>query len=150
MLFRSKLFAETWDAHVVHSERGQEIIRGGYKKVGLVPFDPKMVTENAEVLKLSEYKCVFTQGSNKYPAEVDKDVVLRSLESVVEKFVSKEVEIADQKTNKRKFKGLSTKTGALLNVDETLKELERIENEKKMKANTKEMRRREKIGRAHV
>ena len=39
----NKLFAETWEFDVEQSEKGVAVIKSGYEKVGLFPFNPEKV-----------------------------------------------------------------------------------------------------------
>mgnify|MGYP003347775913 CR=1 FL=1 len=67
-------------------------------------------------------------------------VAVQAVERVLENYFDKTLE---KPPAKRKFIGISTATGAILNVDETLREIEASEKKKKEKIQAQEQRRKE-------
>mgnify|MGYP003343228466 CR=1 FL=1 len=74
-------------------------------------------------------------------------VALTAIEKVLEKYVQKELEQPSAPKPKRKFLGIDTSTGALLNVDETWKEIKRMDDLKRQKMEAAESKRKERLQR---
>ena len=70
-------------------------------------------------------------------------MAVQAVERVLENYFDKQLEKPATAPAKRKFIGISTATGAILNADETLREIEASEKKKKEKIQAQEQRRKE-------